>query len=624
VDCEVGDILPCPDGWSESDDGMYCDPKYAECSLGERSLVGGGCERVVPLAEDCPPGPFPVVPEGAEDAVYVSAASTCTGACGTPESPFPTITAAIEVVPDGGYVLVGAGEYAEGLAISKSVHVLGLCSAKVTIAGSVDVVSKKDSAIESAGVVVADTSQAELAGVKVASAAAGVAVVGTTGVEVHDVEVTGSAGAGVYAGPGSEVTIDRLWLHDTAPGSKGWLLFGVFADGGARLEMRQSLLDATMGAGSFARGVNTEMTVDETTIRDTRCTVGKVAGYGARVDSNATLRVLGSCLDGNRDSGILAEGGAFLDVEATAVLRTQPDDKEERGWGLQVGESATATVTGCLLGENTAAGMIVSGVGTKIELSATVVRDTKPNAKGEYGTGVQTSGSASMVVSGCLFDGNKEVGVIVSGSGAKASLSATLVRNTLLSGAGKMGYGMQVADGGLVAVSRCLFEGNTWGGIGVWQPGAEMNLSETVVRDTIPNGVGKGGRGLEVGGAASVVASNCLFEGNPEAGILVGGSGTKMDLSATLVRDGMSAEDGKPGRGIDVQEGATMAVSGCLLQGNTAAGIVVTDSSTELNLSATVVRRRRERAVGGWMWGTGPLRSSPIACSRATRNWASW
>jgi len=59
VDCEIGDVLECPEGWQESKDGMYCDPGYADCPPGERALVGGGCERVIALPEDCPPGPYP-------------------------------------------------------------------------------------------------------------------------------------------------------------------------------------------------------------------------------------------------------------------------------------------------------------------------------------------------------------------------------------------------------------------------------------------------------------------------------------------------------------------------------------------------------------------------------------
>ena len=130
VDCEVGDVLPCKDGWSESEDGMYCDPGYGECGPGERALVGGACERVIPLAEDCPPGPFPDVPEEAMDVVYVLVGSECADKCGSQKSPYASIQAAIDVAPDAGYVLVGEGSYAEGVAIGKPLHIVGLCPAK--------------------------------------------------------------------------------------------------------------------------------------------------------------------------------------------------------------------------------------------------------------------------------------------------------------------------------------------------------------------------------------------------------------------------------------------------------------------------------------------------------------
>ena len=109
VDCKIGDVLPCKEGWVESEDGLYCEPVYDECPFGERPILGGGCQRVIPLAKDCPPGPFPEVPEGATDVAYVLAESDCTENCGSQEAPYSSIQAAVDTVPEGGDVLIGLG-----------------------------------------------------------------------------------------------------------------------------------------------------------------------------------------------------------------------------------------------------------------------------------------------------------------------------------------------------------------------------------------------------------------------------------------------------------------------------------------------------------------------------------
>ncbi len=82
-DCEEEDILPCPDGWVEGGEGLYCGPFYPECGYGERPLLGGGCERVVTLHDGCPAGPFPEAPVGSTDVVYAAAGSSCVGDCGS-------------------------------------------------------------------------------------------------------------------------------------------------------------------------------------------------------------------------------------------------------------------------------------------------------------------------------------------------------------------------------------------------------------------------------------------------------------------------------------------------------------------------------------------------------------
>ena len=254
VDCEVGDILPCPEGWSESEDGMYCDPMHAECPFGERALVGGACERVISLAEDCSDGPFPEVPDGAEDVVYVLAGSECVENCGSAEAPFASIQAAIDAVAEGGHVLVGAGTYDEGLLIEKPVHVVGLCAAAVTVAGVAEI-PDEDSKIPGAGVAVVGGPGTSISGMQVVSPAVGVLVADTSDVELGQLELAGIAGAGLYVGKGAAVVASKLWIYDTLPSEDvTWLNGqGVWVQDGGELSLNESLVESVSGLGAHAR-----------------------------------------------------------------------------------------------------------------------------------------------------------------------------------------------------------------------------------------------------------------------------------------------------------------------------------------------------------------------------------
>ncbi|MBM4354621.1 MAG: hypothetical protein FJ109_12680 [Deltaproteobacteria bacterium] len=589
VECEVGDVVPCPEGWSESEDGMYCDPKYGECGPGERSLVGGGCERVVPLAEDCPPGPFPAVPEGAADVVYVDAASTCTEACGTQEEPFPTIAAALAVVPEGGYVLVGEGEYAEGLIISKPAHVLGLCSGQVAVTGAVSVGNQNESAVETAGIVVTDTSTVELAGLRLASPAAGIAVVGATGIKIHDVEVSGSAGTGMYAGPGAEVEVDRMWLHDTVPGPKGWLLFGVFAGGGAKVEVRWSLVDSAIGAGAYARDAGTELVVRDSTIRNGQSTAGGAAGFGARATKKADLRIADTLLDNNRDAGILAEGQSLIHVERSAIRGTQAAASGDRGWGVAAFESSTVVASGCVLDENVEAAVIARGAGTQVMMPQAVAEHTKPNAAGMFGYGVELNEAATVVVRGGLLDGNTTAAVRAAGSQTFLELSGTVVRGTKQKADAQYGHGMDLLAGASAVISGCLVSGNGELGICCDGGGTTVEISGSEVTGTRPNPEGFLGLGLQAAAGAVVTLSDSLLAGNTTEGCCTFDPGTALHVRSSVVRGTLPSTAEADGFGASAATGSSLQFETSLIVANAAQGIYATDTGTVLAAQATAV-----------------------------------
>ena len=600
VGCEVGDVLPCPEGWEESEDGMYCDPGYAECGPGERALVGGECERVIPLAEDCPVGPFPEVPEGATEVVYASAGSACEDGCGSPGAPYASLQAAVNAVADGGYVLVGPGTYEEGVLLEKPVHVIGLCASRVMVAGAV-VLPGESPMVSLAGVAVVGADNVGLSGIRIASPVVGLAIVESTGAHVTQVEIGSVAGLGVYVAKGSEVALDRLWVHDTvAAADSAWMEgYGLWVVEGADVSVSEGLVEGALGAGVFIKGIQTRLTMAETVVRNTQSLVGGTMGYGMLATGGAEAAVSGCMFEENTEIEVgVADFGTQLEVSDTVVRDTTCSGNGKCGMAMTVGEGAAAEVSGCLFQGNRVGGVGVYHSGTVMELSRTVVRDTKPGKNDESGMGVYVTLGAEVAMSGCLLEENVEVGVMASRVGTRIELLGTVVRDTQPNKNGDGGYGMQVGEAATATISVCVFEENSQVGVVIADSDTQVDLSATVIRRTRPGKVGADAAGIHVSNAATAVVSGCLVEGNAQLGVALFHAGTSAEFSGTVVRETKPDEDGEFGFGMWTGDAATATVSGCLFEGNVSKGVSVASPGALVVLADTVVRETKARADG--------------------------
>ncbi|MBM4355232.1 MAG: DUF1565 domain-containing protein [Deltaproteobacteria bacterium] len=591
VDCDVGDVLPCPEGWTESEDGMYCDPKYGECGPGERSLVGGGCERVVPLAEDCPPGPFPEVPEGATDVVYVSAASTCSEGCGTAEAPFKTISAAIAAVPDGGHVLVGPGEYAEGLLIQKPVHVLGLCSAKVTVSGWAELPGDKPK-VPKAGVAIDGASGVEVAGLRITSPAVGVAVLGAKDVMLEEMELSGVAGLGLYVGVGGKVTADELWLHDTeASPEKPWMNgYGIWVAGAGQLSANGTLMDRMRGAGVYAADSGTHVQLSDGEIRDTETLASGDMGVGVLATGKAVVSVERALMSANKSFGVFVSNGAALDIGLSVVRSTTSGEDGDTGHGIYGEDGATVVASDCLVEENVVLGVGAFDAGTNMSLVRTVVRATKSTPGAGNGLGVQVGYAAAMTLAGCLIDQNRSKGISVVQAAKNVVIYGSLVRKTMPQADADLGIGLALMSGGAATVSKSLFEENKGAALAVMDDETHVALVDTVLRTTKASADTQAGWGIIIGTGATGAVSGCLVENNVGDGIVVTEAGAPVELLATVVRDTAPGTETGAGSGVYVEGGSTVVGTDCLFERSTGWGVLATGPETRLELVRSAVR----------------------------------
>ena len=194
---------------------------------------------------------------------------------------------------------------------------------------------------------------------------------------------------------------------------------------------------------------------------------------------------------------------------------------------------------------------------------------------------------ATVSVRGSDVRGNTMAGVLA--TDATVTLDGVGVYDTLPDAHGEFGRGINAQDGASLTATRCTVQGNTDVGVFAGGAGTTVALADTRVLDTSPGPDGTGGRGIGVEDGASLTATGCTVQGNAEVGVFVARIGSTVDLVDTAVLDTLPRADGTGGAGVEVGEGAALTATRCTVERNAAAGVVAGDAGTTVDLVSTSV-----------------------------------
>jgi len=604
VVCQAGEILPCPEGSIESGDGLWCEPVYDECGAGEIALPGGGCKRVIPLEEDCPPGKYAEAPDDAGELVYVYGGSQCVQDCGSEGAPFASLQEAVDSVAKGGTVLVGPGDY-DGAIVTKPVRILGVCPAKARVVNPVEVPVVLQINLDAAGLLVAKTENVEIADLTVAVAAVGVAIVFSTDVSLAGVEVGGAAGPSLLVAGATGVSLERLWLHDnkmgTPPLDAG---VGIWLSEGSQATAREVLVERALVIAVSLFFSGTDLDIEDSTIRHTRVIEDGKGGVALHVTEHASISARRLLIEGNRSCALAVGAHAVMTVESTVVRDTTTDGNGVGGFGIDLDVDATLHCIGCLLESNAGIGIRLFSPGATANLQSTVIRATNPGFAGAMGWGIEARKGTSLHVSGSLLDENSGVGMLVRGAGTEVEFVGSIVQNTTPGMDGFSGPGIHVTEGAHFTSAYSLLEGNTLLGAGVFGMGSVASLKRTVVRDTKSDAAGEeeSGGGVQAFGGATLEMEDCLIERNHKAGITAFGPSypipTVVKIAKTVVRDCQSIGTGELGLGMLVLGGSQVEFKNSVLEGNAAVGVMVAESNTHATFDGAVIRNTAQDMNG--------------------------
>ena len=231
-------------------------------------------------------------------------------------------------------------------------------------------------------------------------------------------------------------------------------------------------------------------------------------------------------------------GNSFLDVQGEIVMTDvvidletpegggeEPDTMAQslvvhsitgKTWesevALRLAEGASGLGSGVCISQAQSAGLLVTGEGTRLSLSDSVVEHTRTNDGGYLGYGIAVEQGASLTAAGLLLDDNVSVGLLVH-DGASASLEASRLQTSHLGYQPGTGVGLVVQEDASASIASCLVTDNEGPGVAV-STGADLTVTDSEITSNLYLGLMVQGASLDVSG--SRIAANWL--GAPGSG----------------------------------------------------------------------------------------------------------
>ncbi|MDP6935347.1 MAG: right-handed parallel beta-helix repeat-containing protein, partial [Myxococcota bacterium] len=371
--------------------------------------------------------------------------------------------------------------------------------------------------------------------------------------------VTGAPWVGIVQMAGS-LTLDRVFAHENQKR-------GIHVQANGSLVATDCIVQGNLDVGVYISG--STATLDGIQVLDTQPDEDGEGGSGIRAQSGATLVATNCLVQGNHYLGLFVSASTAT-LEGSQILETQPHENGEYGYGIFAYENSSLTANDTIVRGNHGVGVFLNA--STAALSAVQVVDTQPHENGEYGYGIFVISDSSLTANDGLVEGNQEFGVYLDESAA--TLDGMQVLDTQLNARGEYGFGILVFDDSTLAANDCLVQGNH--DIGVSLESSVATLVDVQVLDTQLNDDGEYGRGINAQNDSTLYATGCLVQGNHEVGVYLG------DSTATLqncqVLRNQPKISGRGGTGISAEGASTLAVTDCLIQGNRNAGITVSEA----------------------------------------------
>jgi hypothetical protein len=340
--------------------------------------------------------------------------------------------------------------------------------------------------------------------------------------------------------PTADVTLERVAVRETAKLGDMWGS-GLTAILGAKLGVRESVLEGNHLAALFVQGAATRVDLSDVVIRRTHELPNGEDGNGIRMGLGATITAERVFMDENHSEGFTSgEGGGTFSATDLVVRggigTTEPFPPEEQGRhgrGLDINTGCSATVERVALVDSAENGVMVAGG----ELTATdlIVRGSRLRGDGTKGRAVNLQTAGSITITRGEIDSNHEVGVFATSNGTSMTLEDVVISETLPDMDLWVGRGINIQDYAAATLTRVRVRTSRGVGIlaiaGATVDGREVEVVDTLPRECVATTCPEDPRGSSV--VAAINAHVSLEDFQLTHGTLCGAmiaSGAEMDL----------------------------------------------------------------------------------------------
>ena len=203
--------------------------------------------------------------------------------------------------------------------------------------------------------------------------------------------------------------------------------------------------------------------------------------------------------------------------------------------------------------------------------------------------GIDVAGGTA-VLDRVVLTANSLAGLWVHGGTAIVEVNDFRVDNMLPDGQGNWGRAISVEHGGRFQARGMFLDANLEVGLFAGGSGTTVTLRDATIQDTNPDGAGDGGRGISVEDGASLFADGLVVRSNHDAGIFVASEGTSVELHNAVVRETRPDTSGLRGMGIDLHGGARLVASDLLIEANHSIGLRINGAGTVAEVVGVDVR----------------------------------
>lgn len=400
--CVAVGVTSCPPGFQQHDGGCDVVLPEQDCPEGQMALPG---ETTCHAIADCGEAPWGEIDRDA-NTQHVDAAYPNTDSDGTEARPWRTIQSAVDAAADGATIAVAAGTYGEVAIQGRGLVLWGRCPDLVTIA--------------------ADEDAGSLFAIDVFD--------GAHGTVIRGVGVTGAL-VPIGITDAHEVLVDRVHIFDTA-----FYGFDVEdANGAASVTLTSSLIEGATAAGVFVAGMDSELTVVDTVVRNTRSGGIDGSGRGIDVEEDARITVRGSVIRNSIGAAVSASPGTIA-LERSFV--SEVAEHNRTGRGINVEDGILSCVDSAVTNTVEAGILLLSSVGDVTGCTVREVVGPEEGGAQARGVGVQ---DGSLTISDSVIANSDDMGLLIIDS--SATVRRTIVRDVHAGIDDLFGDGIGVVNG---------------------------------------------------------------------------------------------------------------------------------------------------------------------------------